>query len=363
MLDAVARGLQRGDAEGALGVFLVGGRRERRLLGDVEELADGDLPAHQRVDLPRGCRVRRVRESLLEQVVAPGDEEVAEQDRGGPPERRAVARPAGLRVRRLERTVRGGLSAPGVGVVDDVVVHERGGVEHLERGGGIEHGVRDLLRVPCDARDRRQPVTQNARADAFPGQGARRGIQEDLRFGAGIRPREALRCHEPCQSLGNGLDRVGGSVHGPSLVLDRTRRIDRTRCRSETARRGSMPLSEQEQRLLDEMERHLMNKDADVVSASRDGRTLSYRNIVYGTILVLVGLGGLIAGVSTGIIAIGVIAFVVMVAGVVLAAPRQGLAALKTSPEHKGQRKPSRTGSSSFMDRMNDRWDRRQDGS
>ena len=29
-----------------------------------------------------------------------------------------------------------------------------------------------------------------------------------------------------------------------------------------------MPLSEQEQRLLDEIERHLMNKDADVVSAA-----------------------------------------------------------------------------------------------
>ena len=45
-----------------------------------------------------------------------------------------------------------------------------------------------------------------------------------------------------------------------------------------------MPLSEQEQRLLDEMERHLMRNDADVVSAPRDGRALSYRNIVYGTI-------------------------------------------------------------------------------
>lgn len=126
-----------------------------------------------------------------------------------------------------------------------------------------------------------------------------------------------------------------------------------------------MPLSEQEQRLLDEMERHLMNKDADVVSASRDGRTLSYRNIVYGTILVLLGLGGLIAGVSTGIIAIGVIAFLVMVGGVVLAAtPTRAMAGLTAAAEHKGQRKPSRAGSSSsFMDRMNDRWDRRQDGS
>ncbi|MGB4778971.1 DUF3040 domain-containing protein [Microbacterium sp.] len=121
-----------------------------------------------------------------------------------------------------------------------------------------------------------------------------------------------------------------------------------------------MPLSEQEQRLLDEMERHLMNKDADVVSAPRNGQALSYRNIVYGTILVLVGIGGLIAGVSSGIVAIGVIAFVVMVAGVVLAVtPARGF----TAPAPRTGERKNRTGSSSgsFMDRMNDRWDRRQD--
>lgn len=120
-----------------------------------------------------------------------------------------------------------------------------------------------------------------------------------------------------------------------------------------------MPLSEQEQRLLDEMERHLMNKDADVVSAPRDGQTLSYRNIVYGTILVLLGIGGLIAGVSSGIIVIGVIAFLVMVAGVVLAVtPARGFAA---ATPRSGEKKPKPSSSSaSFMDRMNDRWDRRQ---
>lgn len=121
-----------------------------------------------------------------------------------------------------------------------------------------------------------------------------------------------------------------------------------------------MPLSEQEQRLLDEMERHLMNKDADVVSAPRDGQTLSYRNIVYGTILVLLGIGGLIAGVSSGIIVIGVIAFLVMVAGVVLAVtPARGFAA--TTPRSGEKKpKPASSSSASFMDRMNDRWDRRQ---
>ncbi|HYP74196.1 MAG TPA: DUF3040 domain-containing protein [Microbacterium sp.] len=127
-----------------------------------------------------------------------------------------------------------------------------------------------------------------------------------------------------------------------------------------------MPLSEQEQRLLDEMERHLMNKDADVVSAPREGQSLSYRNIVYGTVLVFLGLGGLIVGVSTGLIVVGVIAFLVMVAGVVLAvtpakvsvADVLGADADGARSARGGSKKPS--GSASFMDRMNDRWDRRQ---
>ncbi len=121
-----------------------------------------------------------------------------------------------------------------------------------------------------------------------------------------------------------------------------------------------MPLSEQEQRLLDEMERHLMRNDADVVSAPTDGRTLSYRNIVYGTILVLAGLGALVVGVSTQLIVVGVIGFVVMLGGVILAVtPTRGVprAPADISPPAQKQRS-----NSSFMDRMNDRWDRRQEG-
>lgn len=120
-----------------------------------------------------------------------------------------------------------------------------------------------------------------------------------------------------------------------------------------------MPLSEQEQRLLDEMERHLMRNDADVVSAPRDGRSLSYRNIVYGTILVLLGLGALIVGVSQQLIAVGVIGFVVMLAGVLLAVtPTRGSGRARVEPESRPTAAPRQ--GSSFMDRMNDRWDRRQ---
>jgi predicted phage tail protein len=123
-----------------------------------------------------------------------------------------------------------------------------------------------------------------------------------------------------------------------------------------------MPLSEQEQRLLDEMERHLMRNDADVVTAP--GRALSYRNIVYGTILVLLGLAGLIIGVALNAvvagIVVGVIGFVVMLGGVILAVtPMRGAAPSAPTPSARPAQQRS---GSSFMDRMNDRWDRRHEG-
>jgi predicted lysophospholipase L1 biosynthesis ABC-type transport system permease subunit len=122
-----------------------------------------------------------------------------------------------------------------------------------------------------------------------------------------------------------------------------------------------MPLSEQEQRLLDEMERHLMRNDADVVTAP--GRALSYRNIVYGTILVLLGLGALIVGVALDLevvgIVIGVFGFVLMLGGVVLAVTPMRGAAARSATSPPAESRPAR-GGASFMDRMNDRWDRRQ---
>lgn len=121
-----------------------------------------------------------------------------------------------------------------------------------------------------------------------------------------------------------------------------------------------MPLSEQEQRLLDEMERHLMGGDADVVTADGSGRSLSYRNLVLGALLVVAGLGGIIAGVASQLIIIGVLGFVVMLGGVVLAITplRSSRPAAPAEPSARGP-KPVRP---SFMDRMNDRWDRRHQG-
>jgi predicted phage tail protein len=127
-----------------------------------------------------------------------------------------------------------------------------------------------------------------------------------------------------------------------------------------------MPLSEQEQRLLDEMERHLMQNDADVVSAPAGAQALSYRNLIIGAILVLAGLGAVIAGITlwrTSLVlglVVGVIGFAAMLGGVILAlAPVKGGSVARPAARGGASRAPRQA---SFMDRMNERWERRQNG-
>lgn len=116
-----------------------------------------------------------------------------------------------------------------------------------------------------------------------------------------------------------------------------------------------MPLSEQEQRLLEEMERSLYHNDADFVASvgNRRGRA-SYRTIVLGILLGLVGAAIIVTGVILHLAVVGVAGFVVMFLGVLMAfsAPRRGLQ--DAPPEQPSARKVG------FMDRMNDRWEKRQ---
>ncbi|WP_139417324.1 DUF3040 domain-containing protein [Agromyces laixinhei] len=127
-----------------------------------------------------------------------------------------------------------------------------------------------------------------------------------------------------------------------------------------------MPLSEQEQRLLEEMERNLYRNDADFVQAvgGGRGRRPNYRAIVLGVLLAVAGAGALIAGVASQLLVIGVVGFALMFAGVLVAitpSKRGAAAAPPAEPTAEKQRGRSTSGGS-FMDRMNDRWDRRQDG-
>ena len=122
-----------------------------------------------------------------------------------------------------------------------------------------------------------------------------------------------------------------------------------------------MPLSEQEQRLLEEMERSLYHNDADFVAtvSPRTGKP-NYRSIVVGILVAIAGIAAIVTGVVIHQPVVGIVGFVIMFVGVLLALsrPRQSAAAPASSREA-GRPQKQKAG---FMDRMNDRWDKRQDG-
>ena len=122
-----------------------------------------------------------------------------------------------------------------------------------------------------------------------------------------------------------------------------------------------MPLSEQEQRLLDEMERSLYQNDADFVATINPhrGRT-NYTLLIVGVLVGVAGIATLVTGVIIRQSLVGVLGFAVMFVGVLLAVapPRRGVAQTQPSPPvAKGKSNSPR-----FMENLNERWDRRQDG-
>jgi hypothetical protein len=88
-----------------------------------------------------------------------------------------------------------------------------------------------------------------------------------------------------------------------------------------------MPLSEQEQRLLEEMERSLYHNDADFVASVSSHRARpSYAVVVTGVLLGIVGIATLLTGVIIRVPVIGIVGFVLMFVGVLVAVspPRAG---------------------------------------
>ena len=124
-----------------------------------------------------------------------------------------------------------------------------------------------------------------------------------------------------------------------------------------------MPLSEQEQRLLEEMERSLYHNDAEFV-ASVGGTRLrpNYRSIVLGVLAGVVGIATLVAGVAVQQLWLGIVGFIIMFGGVLLAVT-PGRTARAARPSAGPSRRPAQArNQQGFMDKLNDRWDRRQDG-
>ena len=123
-----------------------------------------------------------------------------------------------------------------------------------------------------------------------------------------------------------------------------------------------MPLSEHEQRLLEEMERNLYKNEADVVNTSDFRRTPNYTAIAVGVLMGLVGIATMVVGVSLDITLVGVLGFGVLFAGVMVAVAIPGSSSEGSPSGRNVPKAKSPAASSSFMDRLNERWERRERG-
>jgi hypothetical protein len=82
----------------------------------------------------------------------------------------------------------------------------------------------------------------------------------------------------------------------------------------------SVPLSEHEQRLLEQIERALVDDDPKFASSVRTGdrRLKARRKLQLGALLVVVGLAVLVGGAVTPSVPLGVLGFLVMFGGAAL---------------------------------------------
>jgi hypothetical protein len=133
-----------------------------------------------------------------------------------------------------------------------------------------------------------------------------------------------------------------------------------------------VPLSEHEQRLLEQIERALLAEDPKFASTVRatDPRHYALRRVVFAAILVFVGVGlmvfGLVQNVTPGgIPVLGILGFVVMFGAAVLGVTsyrRAGKAEPLRIVGSDRRQKPGRGARLSMLDRLEERWRRRADG-
>lgn len=139
-----------------------------------------------------------------------------------------------------------------------------------------------------------------------------------------------------------------------------------------------VPLSEEELRALEQLERALVEEDPKLASTLRGTRLRSSarRNAILAGVVFLIGIGVLMTGAVTRMTWLGILGFVIMLgaATVGVTAIRSRNRAIAADPiEHesgftvieggRANRRPRTAPSdgSSFMDRMEERWRRRRD--
>jgi hypothetical protein len=116
-----------------------------------------------------------------------------------------------------------------------------------------------------------------------------------------------------------------------------------------------MPLSEHEQRVLEQMELALSVEDPKLVStlAGAGPGQLVRSRLALAVGLVILGIGTLLGGLIAKLTFVGVIGFALALAGIYLAISRTSV------PKMAKRNHPS--GRSTFIQRLEERWDHREE--
>lgn len=123
-----------------------------------------------------------------------------------------------------------------------------------------------------------------------------------------------------------------------------------------------MALSDREQELLDQLERQL-NDDPAFASAMTSSESAlptvaSPRALILGLLGLALGLGLILVGVSTKLIFLGLLGFLLALAGLYYASRSSG----KSSAQAPQSTAAGPKAPSAFMRNLEDRWDQRQGG-
>jgi hypothetical protein len=126
-----------------------------------------------------------------------------------------------------------------------------------------------------------------------------------------------------------------------------------------------VPLSENEQRLLEQMERALYAEDPKWASAMRGAvrRSSSARRLLLGIGGIALGLVLLLVGVAQQAVIVGIIGFVVMLAAFAYTVSSRRRPGPTGVVNRAGGVRPvttSRRRSGTFMQRLEERWERRR---
>lgn len=132
-----------------------------------------------------------------------------------------------------------------------------------------------------------------------------------------------------------------------------------------------MPLSEHEQRLLEQMEKALYAEDPKFATSLRSTSVgaASRGRAALGVLGIFVGMGLVLAAMTTTVIALGVAGFVVMLIGAVITYTAFSSRTVVVTVDEEGNEIPQAAPrpappaqGSGFMDRLEDRWRKRADG-